>query len=114
MELKLQNGDYVSDGAAGLRRVEGAEALLQRVIFRLTARRAAFPFWETLGSRLWQLGTIPPAGRLPAARQYVAEALAEEPVSVEHVTLTEQGSRGFLTVELRYGSTPLSVTVEVL
>ena len=100
MELKLQNGDYVSDGAAGLRRVEGAEALLQRVLFRLTAR-------------LWQLGTIPPAGRLPAARQYVAEALAEEPVSVEHVTLTEQGSRGFLTVELRYGSTPLSVTVEV-
>ena len=40
MELKLQNGDYVSDGAAGLRRVEGAEALLQRVIFRLTA-----PLW---------------------------------------------------------------------
>ena len=38
MELKLQNGDYVLDGAARLCRVEGAEALLQRVLFRLSAR----------------------------------------------------------------------------
>ena len=44
MELKLQNGDYVLDGAARLCRVEGAEALLQRVLFRLSARRGAFPF----------------------------------------------------------------------
>ena len=50
MELKLQNGDYVLDGAARLCRVGGAEALLQRVLFRLSARRGAFPFWGTLGS----------------------------------------------------------------
>ena len=113
MELELRNGDYVPDGAGGLRRVEGAEALLQRVFFRLTARRGTFPFLPSLGSRLWQLGQLPPAGRLPAARQYVTEALAEEPVSVERVTLTEQAGRGFLTAELRYGETPLSVTLEV-
>lgn len=60
MELKLQNGDYVLDGAARLCRVEGDEALLQRVLFRLSARRGAFPFWGTLGSQLWQLGGFPP------------------------------------------------------
>lgn len=52
MELELKNGDYLADGVGGLRRVGGREALLQRVLFRLTARRGGFPFWETLGSRL--------------------------------------------------------------
>ena len=55
MELQLKHGDYVSDGAGGVRRVAGNEALLQRVLFRLTARRGTFPFWETLGSQLWKL-----------------------------------------------------------
>lgn len=64
MELILRNGDYVPDGVGGLRRAAGQEALLQRVLFRLTARRGAFPFWEDLGSRLWQLGRLP---RQPAA-----------------------------------------------
>ena len=56
MELELRNGDYVSDGAGGLRRLEGDQALLQRVLFRLTARRGQFPFLEELGSRLaWEV-----------------------------------------------------------
>ena len=44
MELELQNGDYVPDGIGGVRRVSGREALAQRIIFRLTARRGSFPF----------------------------------------------------------------------
>ena len=112
MELKLKNGDYVPDGAGGLRRLEGREALLQRVLFRLTARRGSFPFWETLGSRLGELGRLPAAARPAAARQYVAEALAEETgVTVENVTL-EPGGR--LTAGLRYEGGVLPVTVEVL
>ena len=35
MELWLRDGDYVPDGRGGLVRSEGAEALLQRVLFRL-------------------------------------------------------------------------------
>ena len=31
MALMLRDGDYVPDGAGGLRTVEGAEALLQEV-----------------------------------------------------------------------------------
>lgn len=115
MELELKNGDYVADGVGGLRRVQGREALLQRVLFRLTARRGAFPFWETLGSRLWELGKAPPLERRSAARQYVTEALAEEPVTVEDVTL-EQGRDGTssVTARLRYQGEVVPVTVEIL
>lgn len=115
MELALQNGDYVSDGAAGLRRVGGQEALLQRVLFRLTARRGTFPFWESLGSRLWQLGQLPASARQSAAKQYVSEALAEETgLKVGAVALAQSGGRAALTAELTYEGKPLSVTMELL
>ena len=39
METKLLNGDYVPDGLGGVARCQGADALLERVLFRLTARR---------------------------------------------------------------------------
>lgn len=115
MELELRDGDYVADGAGGLRHVQGREALLQRALFRLTARRGTFPFWEELGSRLWTLGRLPGPERQAAARQYVAEALAEEPVTVEEVLL-EQGEDGAaaVTVRLRYEGESLPVTVEVV
>ncbi len=115
MELELRNGDYIADGVGGLRRVQGREALLQRIVFRLTARRGSFPFWETLGSRLWELGKVSAPERRSAARQYVTEALAEEPVTVEDVTV-EQGRDGAaaVTARLRYEGEALPVTVEVL
>ncbi len=111
MELELKNGDYLADGVGGLRRVGGREALLQRVLFR----RGGFPFWETLGSRLWELGRVPAPERRSAARQYVAEALAEEPVTVEDVTVGpgRDGSAA-VTARLRYEGESLPVTVEVL
>ena len=115
MELELRNGDYVPDGVGGLRRVEGREALLQRVLFRLTARRGSFPFWESLGSRLWTLGRLPAGERQAAARQYVAEALDEEALAVRSVTLEELGQGvALLTADLDYEGDALSVTVEVL
>lgn len=114
MELELRDGDYVPDQTGGLRRVSGADALLQRVLFRLTARRGAFPFWDSLGSRLWELGRLPAVERQAAARQYVAEALAEEAVRVESVALTEAGGgRAELNVELASGSGLLSVSLSV-
>lgn len=48
MGLCLRNGDYVPDGRGGLRQAEGQEALLERVLFRLTARRGTFPFLPEL------------------------------------------------------------------
>lgn len=114
MALMFRNGDYVSDGAAGLSRVTGREALLQRVLFRLTARRGTFPFCGTLGSRLWQLGQLPAHARQTAARQYVTEALAEErSVSVESVTLTEKDGGATLFAQLSCAGELLPVTVEI-
>ena len=80
MELKLKNRDYCPDGAGGLERGEGAQAVLARVLFRLTARRGALPFLPELGSRLHEVLREKPSARLAAARQYVAQALEQEDV----------------------------------
>ena len=105
MGLSLRNGDYVPDGTGGLRRTEGREALLEQVLFRLTARRGTFPFLPELGSRLWQLG------QLPAARR---QSAAEPGLTVEQVILTESGGgRAQVTVGLTWQGEALSVTVEV-
>ena len=115
MGLSLRNGDYVPDGTGGLRRAEGREALLERVLFRLTARRGTFPFLPDLGSRLWQLGQLPAAQRQSAAEQYVAEALsAEAELAVEQVSLAGGGgNRVQVTADLVWRDEELSVTVEV-
>ncbi len=114
MELKLWNGEYVPDGAGGLIRVEGREALLQRVLFKLTARRGQFPFLEELGSRLWTLGKTPALRRQTAAEQYVAEALADEPeLAVESVALERAAGCVFLTAAFTWRGEALSVTMEV-
>ena len=114
MELELREGDYVADGVGGLRRVRGREALLQRVLFRLCARRGAFPFWESLGRRLWELGRVPAPERRSAARQYVTEALAEEPVTVTDVLLAPAGEgRVRVTVLLDCQGTALSASMDI-
>ena len=88
MERKLVNGDYVPDGKGGLTVLTGAEEVLQRALFRLTARRGALPFLPELGSRLYLLGTLAPAARSLAAERYVTEALAPETaLRVEQVRL---------------------------
>ena len=96
-------------------RSQGADALLERVLFRLTARRGGLPPLPQLGSRLYLLGREPAAQRLSAARQYVAEALSAEPVTVEDVTLAQsQAGAAVVTVRLRYEGESLPVAVEIL
>lgn len=99
VELWLRAGDYVPDGRGGLVRLEGGEAVLQRVLFRLCARRGGFPLLPEMGSGLYRLGSEPRISRLSAARQYVAEALRSEDVSVEDVSLREAGG-GRMDVEV--------------
>ena len=114
MEAKLFNGDYIPDGLGGVVRCEGADALLERVLFRLTARRGQFPLLPRLGSRLYLLGREPAAQRYAAAMQYVAEALAEEDVTVTEVSLApEAGGRVRLTVLLDYRGEALNMAVTV-
>ncbi len=114
MEVRIKDGDYIPDGLGGVVRCQGADALLERVLFRLTAHRGGFPILPQLGSRLYLLSREPAMQRLSAARQYVAEALSEEAVSITDVKLTPEG-QGRVRVEtsLEYQGTELSVSVTV-
>lgn len=109
----LKNGDYSLYGG-NIRYAEGAQAVLERVLFRLRARRERFPFCDGLGSRLWQLSSLPPSQRPSAAEQYVAEALADEPVRVEEVELSERADgTAALTVRLAWEDETLTAALEV-
>ena len=99
MELKIKNGDYVPNGHGGFATVQGTEKLLQRALLKLTARRGLFPFMETFGSRLWQLGRVEPAGRRAAAIQYAAEALEGESLTVTDV-IPSDGGDGVLRLQV--------------
>ena len=114
MEARIHNGDYIPDGLGGVVRCQGADALLERVLFRLTAHRGGLPPLPRLGSRLYLLSREPATQQLSAARQYVAEALAEETVTVTDVILTPE-ERGFIRIQvlLEYEGTDLSVSVTV-
>lgn len=110
MELRLKNGDYIPDGGGGLRVGTGAEEVLARVLFRLTARRGGFPFLPDLGSDLYKVLREKPSARLAAAKQYVVRALAEEDVTVTDVQLEDKGDSARLTVSLLWQGETLSVT----
>ena len=89
IEAVIRNGDYVPCGNGDITRLTDRQEILQRVLFRLTARRGAFPFLPTLGSRLHLIGREKPALRQSAAEQYVMEALADESaIKVEKVSIT--------------------------
>ena len=114
MELKLVNGDYVSDGNGAMVRLTGVEEMLGRVLYRLTARRGGLPFLPELGSRLYLVMRERPSARQALAAQYVAEALREETeLSVTGVEWLEQDEGARLTVRLDWQGEPLSVTVEL-
>ena len=109
--LALVNGDYAAKGN-GLAAVSGKEAVLHRVLMKLTARRGQFPFLEDFGSRLWTLGQLRPAERQAAAEQYVAEALADEVgLKVDSVTLADSGGTAKLTVAATVEGTQLTAEV---
>ncbi len=111
MELMLENGDYCPDGLGGMTRLSGEDAVLQRVHFRLVARRGAFPLMPTMGSQLYRVLREKPSDRLAAAKRYVCEALEEETeLSVESVSLECEGEKILLTVEVNWQGESLTVT----
>lgn len=114
MERKIVNGDYIPDGAGGLKTLGGAEEVLARVLFRLTARRGALPFLPHLGSRLYQLTRERPSLWQGLAERYVREALEEETelqVSGVEVNRKEHGAE--LTVQLNWQGEALSVSLDL-
>ncbi len=107
--MLLRNGDYLPDGAGGFRSAAGEEELLDRVLFRLVARRGAFPLIPGLGSSFYRLDKEKSGRREAVARQFAQEALAgEEDLEVSSVSLEE--TQGALTIHLLWAGEPLTVT----
>lgn len=115
MELLLKDGDYVSDGTGGLVGVTGAQEVLQRVLFRLQARRGAMPFLPELGSQLYRLPKEKAAACRAVAQRYVAQALeTEREVAVTGVELHDlENGRVMVTVMLEWRGEPLTASVEI-
>lgn len=108
MEWKLVRGDYVPNGAGSMTALTGAEEVLQRVLFRLTARRGGMPFLPDLGSQLWTLLREKPSAWQALAGQYVVQALREEPdLTVDRVTLEQEEGRLLIDVYLTWQGQPL-------
>lgn len=113
MELLMKGGDYVPDGQGGVMAVSGTEELLARVLFRLTARRGAFPFLPRLGSRMYLLRGAKPGQWESLARQYAAEALADEgELAVTGATVRPEGDRLWVDVSLSRRGQALTVTAQ--
>lgn len=114
MENLLIDGDYVPNGFGGFVRLQGREAVLQRVLFRLTCRRGSFPFLPELGSRVYTLCSEKPGQRAALARQYCTEALQGLGVSVESVALRDAGNdRLDMTVRLKWQEERMEAEVTI-
>ena len=114
MELFLKDGDYLPDGKGGFVRATGEEELLQRILFKLTARRGGFPLLPELGSRLYKLPNHKAGEWNMLARQYVSEALAdEEDLKVSEVAVTPEGNGAKVEVTVDYQGESLSLMLEV-
>ena len=101
-EWKMKDGDLIPDGSGGFAQVQGEQAILQRIAFKLTARRGRFPFLPELGSRLHTLGREKPSARQNLCAKYVAEALEGEDVVVTDVAYTEEDGVGRVAVHLNW------------
>lgn len=108
----LRDGDYCPDGMGGFKQAAGAEEVLERVLFQLSARRGGFPLLPTVGSRLYLLPGAKPSARQALAAAYVAEALH----GWEDLTVTDtrwDGEKGLVTVLLTWQGASLEAAVAV-
>ena len=85
MELRLSNGNYVPDGRGGFETVEGIHEVLQRILFKLTARKGKFPLMPELGSNLYLLCREKPGDVKALAEAYISQALEDE----DNIELTD-------------------------
>ena len=114
MSLLLKDRDYVADGNGGVAVVRDGEALLNEVLFRLTARRGSFPFLPELGSRMERLRREKTSGREILAKQFAVEALDDmEDVTVTDTMVRQEGDRLWVSVSLLWQGEQLSVAVQL-
>ena len=115
MALLLRGGDYVPDEMGGLRTVEGAEEVLQRVLFQLQARRGSFPFLPELGSRLYLLPREKPGAGGPRPGQSAGGPPGKETGGEAPGVTPAPAGAGALEVQvsLSWKGEPLAVSLTV-
>ena len=113
MDILIKNGDYEPGACGGVKTVSGADELAQRVMMKLSCKRGHFWPKPDYGSRLYQLtGSERPSERESAVRQYVTEALADEPgVQLSSVELLYE-DRDILHLKLGFDCTGGGFSVE--
>lgn len=107
---QLREGDYCPDGAGGFALSNGAEGVLEKVLFLLTARRGSFPLLPQVGSRLYLLRQAKPSARGALGASYAAEALAGEP-DLQVTGAVWDENQGTLHVELEWQGESLRASV---
>lgn len=113
-ELLIKNGDYVKNGAGGFEKLSDENAVLERVLYKLTARRGTFPLLPEIGSNLYLLGRLPRKEQQSAAEQYVVQALSDESnLEVTQVLLEGEQEERRLTVFMNYAGEQLSVSMTI-
>lgn len=114
MSILVDQKDYVADGAGSVASTAGGSAVLNDILFRLTARRGAFPLLPEFGSRMYLLQREKPSRRTALARQYAVEALADlTDVTVTDAAVTPRENGIGVRVDLIWLGEPLSVALEV-
>ena len=113
MSILLKDKDYTPDGSGSVTTVEGGEAVICDVLFRLSARRGAFPLLPEFGSRMYRLRGEKPSARTALARQYAVEALRDlEDIAVTDAAVSVSGDRLLIRVELLWQGQLLAVELE--
>lgn len=102
MELKLENGKYVSGEYQGLLSLEGIDEIRQRILMKLCVKKGAFLPLPEYGSRLYSLSAFRPSLRPATAKQFVIEALSDEKdLELTELLLFEQGE-GEILLEMSF------------
>ena len=113
IEMRLKDGDFVPDGTGGFEGEREEQALLQRILFKLTARRGTFPFLPELGSYLHTLYREKESARQGLCARYVAQALEGEDVTVRDVVYSCENGRAQVTVQLDWQGQRREITAQI-
>ena len=114
MALQVVDGDYVMNARGGVETVSGRDELLQRIKYKLTARRGAFPLMPALGSRLWMLRSLKPSERRGAAEVFIREALENEnEIRLENVVVTATDENIRVEISFAHSGGTIEMTLRV-
>ena len=114
MAMKLVNGNYVPNERGGQEQISGTEAVMQRVLMKLKARRGGFALMPEFGSKLYLLSREKPSARQRAAEQYISEALADETeVNIVDVQVGEDDDGICIGITVNVGDSTASVSMKV-